>query len=295
MKIFLLFFVLFLFCFSDYAYSTGANFDSFDPSECTVDPVTNSMSCHHFSCIGEGCVSGSTDISQGSSAAIYDPVTGTTQIVENFGTEPGIWDPLSFSCSNFVAPLVSASGDLTCPPLVTAKIPKSISNPNPSKDDVACDSSKPVDDSKPDQGCASQKTAAKTNDLISESNSKLGSIASSNVTNSGLLGQILGTLKGIASQGTVGNGTGSDTGDGTGSSDGTGSDTGGVTTSTTQLSSISPTISAFGMCPPSETFNVMGMNYEFSYKSMCDAAESFNGLVIAMGAFSALMIVVTAL
>lgn len=224
----------------------------------------------------------------------------------------GVWNPKTFSCSNYVAPKVGAAGDIICPAASTTATPTSKVAPNPSKDDVACDPSKGVD-----SGCASQKTAAKTNDLLSESNSKLGSIASSNANNSGLLGQILGTLRGIASQGTAGTGTGTgsggtggtgSTGTGTGSGSGSGGSTGGgtgssgdgtgasegVTTSTKQISSVSASNSS-GICPTPESFSIAGQSYSFSYESLCNMAESMRGIVIAIGAFSALMIVVTAL
>ena len=223
----------------------------------------------------------------------YDSVTGSTSCerTDNSASDAGTWNPQTFSCSNFVNPVVGSDGVFRCPAQINVKTPKSTSAPNPSKDDKACDPSLGAD-----SGCASQKTAAKTNDLISESNSKLGSIASSNATNSGLLGQILGTLRGIASQGagSNSNSNSNSNGSGSGSSD-SGSGDSEISTNTKSISSISPTISAIGSCPDAESFNVMGSSYEFSYKYLCDAAEDFNGLVVAMGVLSALMIVVTAL
>ena len=64
--------------------------------------------------------------------------------------------------------------------------PTSTVNPNPSKDDVGCD---PADKTK-GGGCASQETAIKTNQLISETNSKTGLLASFDSTNTNFLANI---------------------------------------------------------------------------------------------------------
>ena len=230
-------------------------------------------------CIGAGCPTnapnGSTD-SFPQYEAVYDPATGTTTIQKVDGTvnTSGVWNPKTFSCTNFVNPTVNAAGDIICPSVADAKFSKSTVAPNPSKDDKACAPSKDEDGS-----CASQETAAKTNDLISESNSKLGSIASSNATNTSLLGGILATLQGISSQGAVDSGS---------------SVLDANFTKDKQVDSVSVG-SSFGMCPAPEQFAVLNSNYELSYQFLCDMAESMRGFVIALGALSALTMVVTAL
>ncbi|MDD5215382.1 MAG: virulence factor TspB C-terminal domain-related protein [Methylococcales bacterium] len=294
------------------------------------------------SCVDQGSSSGQ---SIDGVSCYYNKDLGITQCntVLGDGSLGGYWDPKTFTCSNFVAPVVGATGEITCPASQPVSV-KSKTTPNPSKDDKACDPTKPIDPNNPNEGCASEETAKKTNDLLSEANSKLGSIAGSNSANTGLLGQILGTLKGIASQGknpsdceparlsapscpagqSVGSYNGefacasSDgltcvgdacrtvipstcpSGSGSGSGSGTGTTAGSsysfLSESSEQLpSSFSPMIWGIGSCPEPETFAVLGSHYEISYQPLCDLAESIRPFVIAMGAFSSLMIVVTAL
>lgn len=254
MKIFIFFFLLFISQVS-FSFEIGICEDSAGNSfDCGTDSTTTGFPEYE---------------------AVYDPVTGTTSIQKVDGTvnTPGVWNPKTFSCTNYVNPTVNAAGDIICPSVADAKFSKSTVAPNPSKDDKACDPSKGAD-----SGCASQETSAKTNDLISESNSKLGSIASSNATNTGLLGGILGTLQGIASQGSAGTGSGS----------------GSIDAEDKNVDSIS-VASSIGMCPAAEQFTVLNSNYELSYQFLCDMAESMRGFVIALGALSALTMVVTAL
>ena len=318
MKIFLLFFVLFFSSLNASALVICID-DSGDPDSCVDEGSSTGQSIDGVDCY-------------------YNRDLGVTQCntVLGDGSLGGYWDSKTFTCSNFVAPVVGSTGEPTCPPTQPVTV-KSKTVPNPSKDDKACDPSKGVD-----SGCASQETAIKTNDLLSEANSKLGSIAGSNTANSGLLGQILGTLKGIASQGknpadcepphfsapscpagqSVGsyngefacagsNGltcvgdacrtvipstcpSGSGSGSGSGSS-GSGSDS--ILPISTEYisSSFSPMIWGTGSCPDPETFDVLGAHYEISYQSFCDLAQSIRPVIIAIGAFSSLMIVVTSL
>jgi hypothetical protein len=49
------------------------------------------------------------------------------------------------------------------------------------------------------------------------------------------------------------------------------------------------------MCPTPESFTVLGKTYELSYQPLCNFSYEIRGVVVALGAFSALMIVVTAL
>jgi hypothetical protein len=263
MKIFLSFFVIFFLSFDVSALTICIN-DSHDPDSCVDEGGSQGDSIDGVDCY-------------------YNKDTATTQCntVLGDGSLGGYWDSKTSSCSNFVAPVVGSTGEITCPASQPVSI-KSKTTPNPSKNDVACDPSKGAD-----SGCASQDTAIKTNDLLSEANSKLGSIAGSNAANAGFLAQILGTLRGIASQGTVSDGNGNGDGDGDGDGDG-------ISTDTTQISKISVDLS-LGVCPSAVSFNIAGASYEFSYDSICDIADSFHDIVVSMGALSALMIVVTAL
>jgi hypothetical protein len=267
MKTYLLFFLL-LVSFNSHALVICID-DSGDPDSCVDQGTSSGQSVDGVSCY-------------------YNKDLGITQCntVLGDGSLGGYWDPKTFTCSNFVAPKVGSTGEITCPASDPVSI-KSKTTPDPSKDDKACDPSKGAD-----SGCASQETAAKTNDLLSETNSKLGSISGSSAATTGLLGQILGTLRGIASQGTVG--TGGDTGGGGDGGDGTGGTGDGVTT-TDKSVSFSKSFGSSGSCPVPESFSVLGGSYSFSYQPLCDLATSMRGIVISIGAFSALLIVVTAL
>ncbi|MDD2864675.1 MAG: virulence factor TspB C-terminal domain-related protein [Methylococcales bacterium] len=330
MKTFLLCFLL-LVSFNSHALVICID-DSGDPDSCVDEGSSSGQSVDGVNCY-------------------YNKDLGITQCntVLGDGSLGGYWDPKTFTCSNFVAPVVGATGEITCPASQPVSV-KSKTTPNPSKDDKACDPTKPIDPNNPNEGCASEETAKKTNDLLSEANSKLGSIAGSNSANTGLLGQILGTLRGIASQGTAGNskdcppsnvsapscptgqvagyyngefscisdngiscvgdacrtvivsncGVSSGTGTGTGSSgSGSGSGSDSVQASDISKTNISVPFSsprvAYGYCPQPEEFKVLNYSYSFSYQPLCDLADSMSGIVIAMGAFSSLLIVVTAL
>ena len=118
----------------------------------------------------------------------------------------------------------------------------------------------------------------------------LGSIASSNATNANLLNGILNTLQGIASQGSPVDAAGnSSSGSGDSSSDSS------LSSDVTDIRGISSPSSASFSCPSPEFLSILGRNYEFSYDLLCNFADSMRGLVIAIGAFSALLIVITAL
>lgn len=211
------------------------------------------------------------------------------------GSTSGILDPTTHTCSNGVAPVADAIGALTCPAFTptVVKIAASKVDPNPSKDDIPCDPSK----SGTTGDCASETTAKKANELASETNSKLGSIANSSATSSGLLGKILDGIKGI------GSGSGSSS-----SSSGSGSGSGSNSpppdkpdapsdplTNDLKTVDFSQSMSSLGSCPSAISFNVLGNFYSISYQPLCDFAQGIRGVVITLGAFSALAVVVTAL
>lgn len=266
MRIFLLFVFLF---FSSESFAMVICINNSSADSCLEDGDSNGGSTEGVNCY-------------------YNKDFGVTQCntVLGDGSVAGYWDPKTFSCSNLVAPVVNAAGDLTCPPTTPVTI-KSTSTPNPSKDDVACDPTKAPDADNPDAGCASQKTLAKTNDLISESNSKLGAISGGTAANTGLLKEISGTLKAIAGQGAPGSGSEEH--------DCSLFPNDESCIDKKSISTLSPSISSSGSCPAPESFSVLSGNYEFSYEPVCNFLDSIRGLVVAMGALSALLIVVTAL
>lgn len=179
------------------------------------------------------------------------------------------------------------------PEPTVVKIPDSVVDPNPSKDDVACDPSKTGTTG----DCASETTAKKANDLASETNSKLGSIANSSATSSGLLGKILDGIKGIGSgSGSSGSSSGSGSGSGSNSPPPDKPDApSDPLTNDVKTVDFSQSMSSLGSCPSAISFNVLGKFYSISYQPLCDFAQGIRGVVITLGAFSALAVVVTAL
>ena len=239
---------------------------------------------------------------------IYDPETGSTPCSYTDLSTDGVWDSVTHTCSNGVAPVANSLGELTCPANSSQNssitIPTSTVNPNPSKDDVACDPTQ----SGTSGGCAAQKTLQTTNALISESNSKLGSIATTNAINSNLLSQILQGISNLSLNSSTGSGgstgsTGSGSGTNTDSSGGTGTGDSGSgdaetslpTTTVLNLPAFHSKISATGSCPADISFNVMGRSYSISYSPLCNLAQEIRPVIIAIGIFSALLIISTAL
>ena len=242
------------------------------------------------------------DVANGKTACVPVNSNGTANNTNTAGTT-GTGDGNSNT--------TTGTGTAVTPPRPLT-IPTSTVNPNPSKDDVGCSSSDPTKGG----GCASQDTAIKTNQLISETNSKLGSLASSNATNASFLASIYSKLdsifkQNVANSAGTGTGTGSGTGTGTGTGSGTtpcaGSDcsysTGGGTGSggVSDLNNTSKQVAftnpspVVGSCPADIPVHVMGANLAFSYEPICNFSRSIHGVVTAMGALSAVLIVITAL
>ncbi|MGB4497797.1 MAG: virulence factor TspB C-terminal domain-related protein [Methylococcaceae bacterium] len=245
----------------------------------------------------------------------YDSQTGSTSCgdtdspTNSTGSVAGVWDSVTHTCSNGVAPVANNLGELTCPANSSQNssitVPTSTVNPNPSKDDVACDPSKTGTSG----DCAAQKTLQTTNALISESNSKLGSIATTNAINSNLLSQISQGISNLSlnsstgSGGSTGSGSGTNTDSSGGTDTGTGSGDSGSgdaetslpTTTVLNLPAFHSKISAPGSCPPDISFNVLGHSYSISYSPLCNLAQEIRPVVIAVGIFSALLIISTAL
>ena len=245
----------------------------------------------------------------GITECVYSNVTGTTAcndvldptaiVLPPPSPLPPIYDNLMHaSCPvgklifvDTVTGAVSCIPDPNAAPTVV-KIAYSISAPDPSKDDVACDPSK----GGVTGDCASETTAKKANELASEANSKLGSIANSSATSSGLLGKIIDAIKGIGSGGTGSGTTGTGTtGTGSGGTAPPTDEPGVPLTNDIKTVDFSAAMGASGSCPSDIPFNILGSSYSISYQPVCDFADQIRGVVIALGAFAALSVVVTAL
>ena len=240
------------------------------------------------------------DVANGKTACVPVNSNGTANNTNTAGTT-GTGDGNSNT--------TTGTGTAVTPPRPLI-IPTSSVNPNPSKDDLGCSSSDPTKGG----GCASQDTAIKTNQLISETNSKLGSLASSNATNASFLASIYSKLdsifkQNVANSAGTGTGTGSGTGTGTGSgttpcagsdcsySTGGGTGSGGVSdlNNTSKQVAFTNPAPVVGSCPADIPVHVMGANLAFSYEPICNFSRSIHGVVTAMGALSAVLIVITAL
>ena len=136
----------------------------------------------------------------------------------------------------------------------------------------------------PPASSASEQTAIKENDLISESNSKLGSVASSNSANTDLLNKIKNSLTALLSKNSAVFGV-----------DSNASNEPIPLTSEISLSSISPLMSKSGSCPADISISVMNSTHHLSYQPLCDFANKLHPLVIAAARVSAAWLVIGAL
>lgn len=61
----------------------------------------------------------------------YDKLTGATvcERLDATGDTPGVWNPKTFSCTNYVVPVVNAAGEITCPPINYVKTTDSTTTP----------------------------------------------------------------------------------------------------------------------------------------------------------------------
>ena len=136
----------------------------------------------------------------------------------------------------------------------------------------------------PPASSASEQTAIKENDLISESNSKLGSVASTNSANTDLLNKIKNSLTALLSKNSAVFGV-----------DSNASNEPIPLTSEISLSSISPLMSKSGSCPADISISVMNSTHHLSYQPLCDFANKLHPLVIAAARVSAAWLVIGAL
>jgi hypothetical protein len=143
---------------------------------------------------------------------------------------------------------------------------------------------------------SSQETKIKENDLISESNSKLGSIASSNSTNTDLLNKIKNSLSALLSTNFAVFGTGAASSNPLNKDDVNSPEYAPTPISSEKdLSDISPLMSKSGSCPADISISVMNSNHHLSYQPLCDFADKLHPLVIAAARVSAAWLVIGAL
>jgi hypothetical protein len=143
---------------------------------------------------------------------------------------------------------------------------------------------------------SSQETKIKENDLISESNSKLGSIASSNSTNTDLLNKIKNSLSALLSTNFAVFGTGAASSNPLNKDDVNSPEYAPTPISSEKdLSDISPLMSQSGSCPADISISVMNSNHHLSYQPLCDFADKLHPLVIAAARVSAAWLVIGAL
>jgi hypothetical protein len=160
----------------------------------------------------------------------------------------------------------------------------------------------------------SEKTLQTTNALISESNSKLGSIANTNAINSNLLSQISQSISNLFSR--SGSGSGSGTGTGTdsttavetcfgidvvGGCSNLGFDVSGdfsLDSTSFDVSSISPNPAlskSQSSCPLDYSFSAFNRSYSISYLPFCNFATRLRSIVIPAARVAAAWIVIGAL
>lgn len=168
----------------------------------------------------------------------------------------------------------------------------------------------------PLDGFISEKTLQTTNALISESNSKLGSIATSNAINSNLLSQISQGISNLFSDSSSSSNTDTDTTDTTdsttiaetcfgievvGGCSNLGFDVSGdfsLDSVSFDVSSISPNsalANSQSSCPPDYSFSALNRSYSISYLPFCDLATRLRSIVIPAARVAAAWIVIGAL
>lgn len=164
----------------------------------------------------------------------------------------------------------------------------------------------------------SEKTLQTTNALISESNSKLGSIATSNAINSNLLSQISQGISNLSFNSSTSSGSSTGSGSGTntdsttvaetcfgievvGSCSNLGFDISGdfsLDSISFDVSSISPNsalANSQSSCPSDYSFSAFNRSYSISYLPLCDLATRLRSIVIPAARVAAAWIVIGAL
>ena len=144
----------------------------------------------------------------------------------------------------------------------------------------------------------SQKAVSKTNDLISESNSKLGSIASSNSKISDLLNSIKDTLFALLSKHFAVFGIDSNSNDSLNRDNPDSSEFEPIlSNSEIDLTNIDPLITGNSSqkCPSDVALTLAGSTHYFSFQPICDFSKNLNPFVIAAARVSAAWLVLGAL
>ncbi|MDD2864676.1 MAG: virulence factor TspB C-terminal domain-related protein [Methylococcales bacterium] len=137
----------------------------------------------------------------------------------------------------------------------------------------------------PSPSLFSEETAKKRNELLSQSNSNLGSIAGSNSAATELLKKIKDALLSLNSANFGIFGTNADSSE----YESTLSD------SNINVSSISPFMSEIGSCPKGISISVMNSTHYLSYQPLCDFAQNLRPLVVAAARVAAAWLVIGAL
>lgn len=143
----------------------------------------------------------------------------------------------------------------------------------------------------------SEQTAKKRNDLLSESNSKLGSIAVSNSAITQLLKQIKDALLSLNSANFGIFGTNADSPNQSNKNDPNSPEfEPSLSNSSISVNDLEPMIySSSFQCPADISIDLAGSSHHFSYKPFCDFSEKLRPLVIAAARVSAAWIVIGAL
>lgn len=137
----------------------------------------------------------------------------------------------------------------------------------------------------------SQKTLIKTNDLISESNSKFGLISGGTAAQTGLLSEILNTFRSLLTKtaGLFG------TGDFAGNSEEDNSFIDFINRdSSRNVAAIQPLVSSSGSCPSPVSVSFFGRSSEFSYQPTCDFATRIRPIVVNAARVAAAWILIGA-
>ncbi|MDD5215383.1 MAG: virulence factor TspB C-terminal domain-related protein [Methylococcales bacterium] len=142
----------------------------------------------------------------------------------------------------------------------------------------------------------SEETAKKRNELLSQSNSNLGSIAGSNSAATELLKKIKDALLSLNSANFGIFGTNADSSDESNKNNPNSPEyEPTLSDSNINVSRISPSMSEIGSCPKDISISVMNSTHYLSYQPFCNFAERLRPLVIAAARVSAAWLVIGAL
>jgi hypothetical protein len=143
----------------------------------------------------------------------------------------------------------------------------------------------------------SQETAKKKNELLTESNSKLGIIASTNAAITNLLKQVKDALLSLNSANFRIFGTNADSSSSSSNKDDPNSPEFEPTllSSDFNLTSISPLMTGGSTCPSDIRLDLAGSSHYISFKPICEFSQKINPFIVAAARVSAAWIVLGAL